>query len=226
MSIALVVFDIAGTTVTDNGNVNKAFHNAFLNAGYNIRVEDIDNIMGYRKVDAIQMILSDYHLSGDIEKNLIEIIHNDFTHSMVKFYENDETLEPLPFAVDTFKILQDNNIKVALNTGFTKIITDTILNRLQWNNTPLINAVICSDEVPEGRPQPFMIQALIKKLNISSPMQVAKVGDTEVDILEGRNAGCTKVIAVTTGAFTSALLESFHPDHIINSLQQLPALIL
>lgn len=226
MSIALVVFDIAGTTVSDNGNINKAFHDAFLNAGYEVNAADIDKVMGYRKIDAIKIILSNYDLSKDIERSLVEIIHNDFTQQMVKFYKNDDTLQPLPFAENTFRVLQDNNIKVALNTGFTRVITDAVLQRLQWDANPLINAVICSDEVPEGRPEPFMIEALMKQLNIQSPAQVVKVGDTEVDILEGRKAGCAKVIAVTTGAFTEDMLRSFHPDHIIHSLQQLPALIM
>lgn len=226
MSIALVVFDIAGTTVSDNGHVNAAFHNAFLNAGYNISRHDIDKVMGYRKTDAIKMILSQYGLANGIQKNLVEIIHNDFTAKMIGFYRTDDELVPLPFAEEAFKILQDNMVKVALNTGFTRAITDTILQRLQWDNNPLINAVICSDEVPEGRPQPFMINALMAQLQIPSAGAVAKVGDTEVDILEGRNAGCGKVIAVATGAYTKEELTSFHPDHLIDSLQQLPALIL
>ncbi len=226
MSISLVVFDIAGTTVADNGNVNTAFHGAFLNAGYAVDKSDIDKVMGYRKTDAIKMILSSYRLSADKEEKLVEVIHNDFTQRMIEFYRSDESLKPLHFAEEVFKILQDHQVKVALNTGFTRSITDTVLNKLQWNNNPLINAVICSDEVPAGRPQPFMINALMEQLQIHSPSSVAKVGDTEVDILEGRNAACGKVIAVATGAYTKDELASYHPDHLIDSLQQLPALIL
>jgi phosphoglycolate phosphatase-like HAD superfamily hydrolase len=55
---------------------------------------------------------------------------------------------------------------------------------------------------------------------------VVKVGDTEVDVLEGRNAQCGKVIAVTTGAYTRAQLEQYSPDHIIDSLEQLPQYII
>ncbi|MEI9912070.1 MAG: HAD hydrolase-like protein [Bacteroidota bacterium] len=52
-----------------------------------------------------------------------------------------------------------------------------------------------------------------------------KIGDTEVDVNEGRNAGCAIVVAVTTGAFTRSQLEPYAPDHIINNLSELPALI-
>jgi phosphonatase-like hydrolase len=226
MSISLVVFDIAGTTVADNGKVNKAFYDAFINNRYTISPVDIDKVMGYRKTDAIRMILSNFDLSPEAEKDIVEIIHDDFTRNMVEYYRHDEGLKPLPFAEETFYILRDKGIKVALNTGFTRKITDTVLQRLQWQNNLLINAVICSDEVPEGRPYPFMIQDLMKSLNVHSASEVVKVGDTEVDILEGRNAGCKKVIAVSTGAYSKEELTLCNPDHVIDTLEQLPALIL
>ncbi len=226
MNIKLVIFDIAGTTVVDSGNINEAFKNAFSNAGYNVNPADIDKVMGYRKTDAIRIILNNYN-NNQIDSNsyLTDIIHNDFTNGMVKFYEEDDDLKPMPFAEEVFTNLQNRGIKVALNTGFTKVITSTILDKLGWHNSALINAVICSDEVPEGRPHSFMIKELSRQLNVNDAFDVAKVGDTKVDIEEGRNAGCGLVIAVTTGAFTRSQLEPYHPDHIIDSLQQLPALI-
>ncbi|MND98460.1 hypothetical protein D3C80_908120 [compost metagenome] len=51
--------------------------------------------------------------------------------------------------------------------------------------------------------------------------EVAKVGDTEVDINEGINTGCLYVIGVTTGAFTREELLPYKPTHIIDSLKEL-----
>ena len=116
--------------------------------------------------------------------------------------------------------LRSGGFKVALNTGFTRSITDTILHRLRWDDrSPLIDQVICSDEVARGRPHADMIEVLMEDLGIESPVQVLKVGDTEVDVEEGRNAGCGKVVSVTTGTCTREQLQSYSPDFIIDDLQ-------
>ena len=225
MNIELVVFDIAGTTVVDRGNINEAFRNAFSNAGYSVAPKDVDTVMGYKKIDAIKIILDQYSISPGIATNLIEIIHNDFTTNMVRFYQEDKDLQALPFAEEVFEQLQNRDIKVALNTGFTRVITNAILDRLGWRRSELINVVVCSDEVPEGRPHAYMIKNIMEQLNIDHSREVAKIGDTKVDIEEGRNANCGLVVAVTTGAYTREQLTKYQHDHIIDSLEQLPALI-
>lgn len=224
--IQLVVFDIAGTTVKDAGNVKEAFANAC--ADYYIHIPDdaINKVMGWRKIDAIKMLLQQYHAEA-LENNaaLIEQIHENFTSRMVDFYNHDETLAPLPHTLSTFSALRQQGIRVALNTGFSKVITNAILKKLHWDET-IIDAVISSDEVPEGRPQPYMIKTLMQQFNINNPAAVAKVGDTEVDILEGRNSECGKVISVTTGAYTRQELIPYAPDYIIDSLETAASLIL
>ncbi len=225
MSIELVVFDIAGTTVSDKGNINDFFRDAFSNAGMEVDAADVDGVMGYRKKEAIEIIVEKYKPGFENDADFIESIHKDFTQQMVNFYEKYDGLSPLPFAEKVFKELQKNKIKVALNTGFTRVITAPILRRLGWDKADFIDEVICSDEVPEGRPHPYMIEKLRKDLKIELPENVAKVGDTKVDIEEGRNAGCGMVISVTTGAYTKEQLAKYHPDHIIDSLESLPSLI-
>jgi phosphoglycolate phosphatase-like HAD superfamily hydrolase len=77
-----------------------------------------------------------------------------------------------------------------------------------------------SDEVELGRPYPYMIQKMMLEGGITDPLEVAKVGDTEVDVREGQNTGCRYVIGVTTGIFTREELEAYHPTHIIDDIAQ------
>ena len=60
---------------------------------------------------------------------------------------------------------------------------------------------------------------------LSDPKKVIKVGDTEGDVREGINANCLYSIAVTTGAYSKENLKLYHPDFIIDSLQELPGLL-
>lgn len=221
----LVVFDIAGTTVTDNDSVNDAFRGAFEKAGFPVALAEVNYIMGYRKIEAIKILFQRFYPEQLTNELLIQQIHNQFTEDMRAYYLDTTDLNPLPFAEEIFECLHANHIKIGLDTGFTKIITDTIMERLGWITNGLVDVVISSDEVPQGRPFPFMIQSIMDQLNIFDVKQVVKVGDTEVDIEEGRNAGCGKVVSVTTGSYTREELERFSPDHIIGSLQELPAIL-
>ncbi len=225
MGYELVVFDMAGTTVKDKGNVNAAFRAAFLESGIEVLPADVDTVMGYRKVEAIEIILKKYLEAMEYDAARINLIHDSFTANMVSFYENSTELAPLPEVMETFSILKAQGIKIALNTGFTRIITDVILKRLGWLDNHLIDAVVCSDEVQEGRPHPFMIRRIMDLVGVTESAKVVKVGDTSVDVLEGQFAGCGLVVAVTTGAYTKEQLMEYQPDKIIDSMQDLPDLI-
>jgi phosphonatase-like hydrolase len=221
-SIQLVVFDIAGTTVRDNGHVANAFISAFRDFDLEMPVAEVKKVMGFRKIDAIALLLGQFAPEYKDDDILIDRIHTRFIDTMIDFYRNDEELASFPNAEEVFAVLHRKGIRVALNTGFTRSITDTILHRLRWDNRhPYIDKVICSDEVTHGRPYPDMIQTLIADLDIASPDRVLKIGDTEVDIEEGRNAGCGTVVSVTTGAYTRQQLEAFHPDFIIDDIREL-----
>jgi phosphonatase-like hydrolase len=219
-NIQLVVFDIAGTTVQDTGNVAKAFIDAFGEFNMEIPADTVNHVMGFRKIDAIKMLVPD-----DSNEALIEEIHESFTRNILNLYKSDPDLKPLPYAEEIFQQLKQAGVKIALNTGFTRRVTNAILKRLQWNTPGMIDIVICSDEVPEGRPQPYMIQHIMEQMNVPDSKAVAKVGDTKVDVEEGRNACCGLVVSVTTGAYTREELELYKPDHIINSLSELPGLL-
>ena len=224
MKVELVIFDIAGTTVSDEGNVNKAFSSALAKSGYPVPVPAVNHVMGYRKLEAIDRLLKKFYPSDAGDLALAETIHGKFIDGMKDFYLH-APIAALPFAEELFALLHRQNIKVALDTGFSKDITDVILNRLQWQEKGLVDSVRSSDEVPQGRPHPYMIHAIMKELGVRDVKHVVKVGDTEVDIQEGRNAGCGLVIAVATGAYTRTELEQYLPDHTIESLQELPGLL-
>lgn len=223
MPVKLAVFDIAGTTVADDHAVAAAFSKAFETYGYSVAEEDIKPLMGYKKPVAIQVMLE--KIGAVMDEELVDNIHSEFETEMLGYYEYSPDINAMPGAEEVMILLKERGIRIALNTGFSKVIADTIMSRLQWVEKGLVDDYIASDEVDEGRPQPFMIHALMQRAGIDDPKEVIKIGDTEVDVNEGRNAGCSVVVAVTTGAFTRAQLEPYTPDHIIDSLFELPALI-
>lgn len=226
MSTKLVVFDIAGTTVKDDHEVSKAFQSALKKYYYEVGLTAINPLMGYEKTLAIKQILQLHETdSQKITPELVKNIHREFVQQMLKLYLLAPLVEPLPNVEETFAALHAQGIQIGINTGFSRDIADTIINRLQWREKGLIDHVIGSDEVELGRPHPFMIQKLMQYSGVNDPLEVAKVGDTEVDVREGQNAGCKYVIGVTTGIFTREGLQEHHPTHIVDDMAQILEII-
>lgn len=223
MPVKLAVFDMAGTTIMDNGFVANAFRNAFIKNGYNISLEDTHPYMGVKKIVAVQMMLEELGVVNPEAE--AEDIHADFVTEMVDFYEYDLSVKQFDDTEKVFRELKEHGVRIVMNTGFPKVIADTIVKRFQWIEKNLLDDYIASDEVDRGRPDTLMIDHLMHRAGIDDPMLVAKVGDTSVDIEEGINAGCGYIIAVTTGASTREELEGYKPTHIVDSLSEIPEIL-
>lgn len=224
MSIELVVFDMAGTTVRDKNFVGIAFQQAMASQGYEIAIENVNPLMGYEKPLAIKMMLEVRESDKTkITEALVDAIHTHFVNGMIEFYKTTTEIAPLPHVEETFAALREEGIKIALNTGFSRDIADVIISRLGWEDQ--IDCLVASDEVPYGRPYPDMIRKIMAELGIKSADRIAKVGDTEVDINEGINAGCKYVIGITTGAFTREELLPYKPTHVIDDIAEVRGII-
>ena len=215
----LAVLDIAGTTVVDKDFVAISFVEAFMQYGIDLRIEEINPLMGFKKTEAIATVLQRKKIEVTPEK--VDFINNIFTNQMIYFYSTSSEVEALPHAEEFFQYLKSKGIFVALDSGFPRVIVDAIVDRLGWLERGLIDFVIASDEVEKGRPFPFMINRLMQQAGVENPAEVIKVGDTMVDIQEGRMSACGLVAAVTTGAYSRAELMAYSPDHIVDSLSEL-----
>ncbi|WP_114239712.1 HAD hydrolase-like protein [Dyella sp. C9] len=223
MTFQLAVFDMAGTTVHDPDLVALALHDALAQAGCHATLPELRALMGYTKPAAIRSMLAAHDLPADDAQ--VAQVHDDFVQRMLDCYRTHEAVRPMSGAEETFAWLRHRGIKVALNTAFSQDIAECLIERFDWRRRGLIDAATSADRVEHGRPAPDMIRALMAECGVTDAARVIKVGDTEVDIREGRAADCGLVVAMTTGAYTRAQLQAHQPDAVLDSLHELPALL-
>jgi phosphonatase-like hydrolase len=223
MKYRLVIFDIAGTTIADDGAVAKCFVRAFAAHDVSVDEDEVNPLMGYNKAQAIAMLLR--YKKINLTETLVQSVLSTFTEEMLDYYEYEPEVKSFSDTEEVFLQLKEKGFGIALNTGFSRVIASAIIKRTQWLEKGLIDDFIASDEVEQGRPAPYMINELMYRFGIDNPEQVVKVGDTEVDINEGRQAQCGLVVAITTGAFSEYELRTHNPDHIVSSLTAFSKLI-
>jgi phosphonatase-like hydrolase len=222
--IELVVFDMAGTTVAEGGAVYRCLRETLSHAGLEVSAEAVKEVKGMAKNEALRLLVERSEGRDQFLDRLPEL-HRDFVNRICDFYRTSSSVSEMPGASETFRRLHAAGIMVALNTGFSRDIVDSLLERLGWAESELINATVTSDEVARGRPHADMIQSLMHQLNITDSRRIAKVGDTPVDLLEGKNAGCGLTIGVTKGSSTREELERYPHDHLIGTVADLPELL-
>ena len=132
----------------------------------------------------------------------------------------------MPGAESVFKQLRQNEILVVLNTGYHATIAKLLLDKLNWKVGEEIDLLVTASDVNKGRPSPDMILLAMEKLHIINPNSVVKVGDSIVDIMEGKNAGCGINIGVTTGAQNKEMLLMAAPDFVIHGLDEILPIVL
>ncbi|SEK82412.1 phosphonatase-like hydrolase [Olivibacter domesticus] len=221
--IKMVVFDMAGTTVNEDNIVYKTVRSAINEAGFNLNLEQVlAEGAGKEKRQAIRSILAVY--ANIYDEELINSIFENFKQQLKVAYDREELL-PQNNAENLFQALKDKNVFVVLNTGYDRATAESIIHKLGWKEGVQIDALVTASDVSKNRPDPDMIHSAMKRFHISDSREVAKVGDSTIDIEEGKNAGCGLSIGITTGAHTADQLQSAHPDKIIHDLTELLPLL-
>ena len=217
--VALVVFDVAGTTAKDEGLVVEAFERAiksrdeaYSEAELGEKVEYVRATMGQRKIDVFMHLYN-----GDAGK--AAQAHDDFVSAYIELIDEGR-LEEFPGISQLFASLRSDGILVAITTGFPREILDPIIDALGWHDK--IDIAVAASEVAQGRPAPDMINRCIeiakKSLNIVIRAdQVCVVGDTESDMRSAVAAGALYAIGVTTGEHTREQLERAGATQVLSS---------
>lgn len=221
--IKMVVFDMAGTTVNENNIVYKTLRKVINKEGFEFTLSQVlAHGAGKEKRTAIKDIIASEAFQKD--PSLIDKIYTSFEIELLAAYNSYE-ITPQPGAEELFAALRERNVRVVLNTGYNYKTATSILQKLNWQTGQQIDMLVTADDVLNNRPHPDMILLAIKKCNIQNAAEVIKVGDSAIDIEEGKNAGCGLTVGITTGAYTYEQLQAAKPDHIINHLSGLLPLL-
>jgi phosphonatase-like hydrolase len=216
------VFDVAGTTVRDRGEVPAAFAEALAGAGIRVDEREIAAWRGASKRDALTHLVAqhDESLSGPERAAKVAELYQRFRSGLTRRLESTSGLS-MPEAVATFQRLKRAGIRIGLNSGFDRAIMDLILARVAWP-AGLLDVVVCGEDVARGRPAPDMIVQSMERVGVRDAGLVAVVGDTRLDLEAGANAGVRYRIGVLSGAHDRATLERAPCTHLVESIGAVP----
>lgn len=221
---ALVVFDLGGTTIRDRGEVPAAFTAALRESAINFDPAEISAWRGGSKRDVLAALISrhDPPMSREAQSAKVSEVYGRFRTTLEARLRGASDLA-LEGVVPALERLRAAGIRVALNSGFDRAIVSAVLEIVAWP-AGMFDAVVCSDDVPAGRPAPFMIFRSMERTGVADVRKVAVVGDTRLDLEAGANAGVAFRVGVLTGAHDRATLERAPYTHIVPTAAEVPEL--
>lgn len=221
-NIELVLFDMAGTTVDDMVDgiplVVAAFRAAFkVCRDVDITFEQANAVRGYEKREALrQLVSATKSVATDaVDDAEVDVLFKQFKVELDKLTGSMNT--EVTGTSATFEELRKRNIKICVGSGFPDTTVKAIVDNMGWT----VDAYFSSEALGAGRPDPIMVTTAMAQFGVSDPRRVVKVGDTVVDVEEGRNAGVFTV-SVLTGTQSREKLEAAGPDCILPSVADLP----
>ncbi|MFJ5217518.1 phosphonatase-like hydrolase [Streptomyces sp. NPDC088354] len=212
----LVVLDMAGTTVADDGLVERAFVRAAERMGAEPDLDHVRRTMGESKISVFRALF------GTEER--AQRANTEFEHAYAELVGSG-ACAPLPGAAEAISALRDQGRTVVLTTGFSRTTQDAILAALGWQD--IADLTLCpADAGGRGRPYPDMVlTALLRTRAAGSVQEIAVAGDTAYDMLSSVRAGAPVVAGVLTGAHDGEALRAAGATHVLPSVAGLPALL-
>ena len=214
----LVVLDLAGTTVADDGLVESAFARAWdrvLNTeeGREAALAHVRATMGQSKIEVFRA-LADERIAQEL---------NVAFENAVRTLIAEGRCEEIPGAREAIEALRDRGMKIAFTTGFARPTADAIIDFLGWRG--LADVVLTPADAGRGRPAPDLALTAMRLTNTSKAEAMVCVGDTESDAASGRAARAGLVVGVLTGSRSEADLKHAGAHVVIESVADLPALL-
>lgn len=252
--IRLVVLDWAGTTV-DHGCLApmRPFVETLAAAGVAISADEARGPMGLDKKDHLRALLASPEVAARFaERNGRPATETDVS----RLYEQEFVPRQLgalagagrlvPGLLECVQALRAREVRIGSSTGYFRDALERVAAEARAQGYAP-DALLCPSDVPAGRPEPWMLFRNMEATGVWPPAAVVKVGDTVVDVEEGRNAGAWSVGVARTGSLVGldaaalaalpaaeqaarvgrarATLEAAGAHFVLDSVAELPSLL-
>ncbi len=203
--IDLVVFDLAGTVI-DFGCMAPAaaFVDAFAERGVTLTMDQARGPMGRSKRDHLLDLftLSDVSRQWMARFDRVPSANDaDDVYARLRDLQLEAIgrhLDVIPGAVGCIEEFRAEGYRISATTGYFRTAAEVCLSSLREHNITF-DSWVCADDVANGRPAPDMMQAAMQAAGVRDGTRVVKVGDTFVDVGEGRSVGAQTVAVTDTG---------------------------
>lgn len=222
--VRAVVFDMAGTTIDEGKTVYRCVREAIAHFGFEYTLDQvIGRIGGMNKKEGIRLLMTSQ--DEQVSDERVDQAFDLFRKNVEQAYLSDENIREKVGATELFRYLQSHGIKVVLDTGYYRSTADILIRKMAWADEGLIDYSVTSDEVEQGRPQPNMIFKMMEHFQLENASHIVKVGDTRSDIEEGHNAGCAKVVGISSDQYDKEELLAMGATHAIDELTELKTIL-
>jgi len=210
MAIKNILFDVDGTLLDTNELIIQSFQHTYkrhLN----------------KQVGKEQIIKS----FGEILKFTIDREFGNDSNEAIKTYrsfqvENFEKLITIHEGVkEGVEELHRQGYKLGIVTS--RLSTSAIRGLKHFGLMDYFQSIISADNTDIHKPDPTPAFMALAELG-GKPEETILVGDTQYDILCGKNAGITSVV-VGWSALPRDVILKYEPDYIVESMEELMALV-
>ena len=207
-NIELFVFDLDGTLTDSSETIYRATIKTFERFGRMVHLpkEELDKRIG----EHFQTIFDDLNIHvDDVEEfiNVYKTIYFDFINT-TKLY---------PGVEEILSSLKEKGKKIALLTTKGQEQAQNILHHFKLEK--YFDEIMGRRKGIREKPSPEPLLYICKSLSIL-PQKTMMIGDTEVDIRCGKNAGA-KTCAAAWGYRSKIIFENEKPDYIAENINQL-----
>lgn len=220
--VSLVCCGLIGTTVAEDGMVDRAYSEAIATQGvvtgttaYARCMAQVHRSRGRAPIDVLQSLFPESQARAQAAQLAFD---RSFSSAV------DRTgVAAVPGAEQALARLADMGTRVCLVTGFSRRVLGLVLDTLGWWDR--VDLAVCPDDVPRGCPAPDLVLSAMLRLGIRDVRDAAVAQATESGVLSGKRSGAGIVAGVLTGIHTKDRLHRAGATHLLGSIADLPGLL-
>ena len=211
-AIRLVVFDLDGTLVDSKLDLAQSVNALREEMGLEpLPLDLIASYVGHGVTVLIERALGDLATEENVQKGLAFFLQYYHEHML-------DNTRPYPGVREALEDLRARALAVLTNKPVR--FSCEMLERLAL--APHFVAIYGGNSFPQKKPDPFGLRKIMDDVKVTA-RETLIVGDSDTDVLTGRNAGVW-TCGVTYG-FGAHSLEAAPPDLLLANLRELPALL-
>lgn len=210
--IRAVFFDFDGTLVDSEPLIGAALSEVLARHGFQFDPADVGRVVGPPMSVMIERITG-------CSSEEAAALYAEYQQCYLD--EHAPRTVAYPGAVELLDALAAAGIPLAMVTNKHLRSASRVLGYLGWAER--FQALVCADNAPRPKPYPEHALEAARLLGVT-PEESALVGDLEVDMACGKDAGLARVIGFAH-ITSRGLLEGAGATHVVTSLFDIPPLL-